>query len=95
MTLPPPTSMELDSNLGAGRRTYGPTRVPCCQCAFSSEVRNAGVYCPYRIALYLHVGWYRMRAVRRTLCCVIQLHRLLRLQVTTSVGAAGHGVMSL
>ena len=49
----------------------GPTRVPCCQCAFSSAVRNAGVYSPYRIALYLRIGRYRVRAVSRTLCWML------------------------
>jgi hypothetical protein len=31
----------------------GPTRVPCCQCAFNSDVRKAGVYLPYMMASYL------------------------------------------
>ena len=42
------------------------------------------MYCPYRIALYLHVGRYGIKAVSSYTLLYSQLHRLLGLHVRTS-----------
>ena len=82
----PPASVGSQRSPGASPG-YRRTRVPCCQCALSSAVRNAGVYCPCRIALYLRIGRYRFRTTRTTLCLKVAgtvQHCLLRLHVRTS-----------